>query len=505
MNAHIATDSQAAKPSLLSIVIHDYDHDALAHCLEAIFCQNRIGGFEVIICDNATSDGSWEIANAWMARHPDRITLNRNQLPMNAAGNSDKSIQMAGGKYYVVLTRDRKFDATYIQSVIPRLEADPLLIHAYIGKVKDHRPLGNWNGKPSPELKRTDNPLVSINVHNYNYGAYLRQCLDSIAAQTYGNIEICFSDNASSDESWQIALEFSRHYPHRMSMTRNRKNLGASRNLINCLIHNQGKYMLMLCSDDAMQPDFVERCVTLLERHPDAAFAMVHRSIIDEAGCVTEEPPFYDRTCLIPGEEQAAVYMMAAVNPSISQILYNRERTQVKDLAAGFNTRWFGARVLDFTLCLDHPVVYIKEPLLLNRVHGGSDGAAIDANLMQCTGQYVLLHQLAEIAGAHGLTKAAGRLGEATEKVGRLCLRYCARFLLQNEEATALRYLHLGQAIFPGIVTDDTFRMLHDYWYPTTQGKTRPKILAALTNQANLALRSVSYSAPPSSIECRAI
>jgi hypothetical protein len=175
----------------------------------------------------------------------------------------------------------------------------------------------------------------------------------------------------------------------------------------------------------------------------------------------------------------------------------------VEDLASGFNTRWFGARVLDFTLCLDHPVVYIKEPLLLNRVHHASDGASIDANLMQCTGQYVLLHQLAEIAGSRGLVKAAGRLGEATEKVGRLCLRYCARFLLLNEESTALRYLHLGQAIFPDIVTDDTFRMLQDYWYPTgMNGRTRPEILSSLTTQANLALRSVSYPAPPGSIEC---
>ncbi|MBU1978053.1 MAG: glycosyltransferase, partial [Gammaproteobacteria bacterium] len=123
MNTHSTNASKPATPSPLSIVIHDYDHVALAHCLETIFGQHQIKDLEVIICDNATSDGSWEIANEWMEKHPDRITLNRNQLPMSAVGNADKSIQMAGGKYYVELTRDRKFDAAYIQSVIPKLEA----------------------------------------------------------------------------------------------------------------------------------------------------------------------------------------------------------------------------------------------------------------------------------------------------------------------------------------------------------------------------------------------
>jgi glycosyltransferase involved in cell wall biosynthesis len=486
----------------LSVIVHDYDRDVLESCLKAIIEQCQIEDFEVIFCDNATGDGSWEIANEWLLRHPDRIALSRNQLTMNPVWNLDQAIRMARGKFYIELTRDRRFDAVYVRNVVAQLEADPLLIHACIGKVKDHHPhSGGW--KPSPELKRRDNPLVSINVHNYNYGRYLLQCLESIAAQTYENIEICFSDNASTDDSWQIALEFSRRYPGRMSLTRNRMNLGASNNLLNCLIHNQGKYMLMLCSDDAIRPDFVERCVTLLERHPDAAFAMTHRDIIDDNGNVSSEPPFYDQTCLIPGEEQAAVYMMAAVNPCISQILYNRERTHVKDLAGGFNTRWFGARVLDFTLCLEHPIVYIKDPLLLNRVHQMSDGAAIDGNLMQCTGQYVLLHQLAEIAGAHGHTKAAGRLGEAIEKVGRLCLRYSTRSLLQNDEATALRYLHLGQAIFPGITVDETFRKLHDYWYRTDMaGSAKQELLSTLAGQANLALRSVSYKTPPGSIPC---
>jgi glycosyltransferase involved in cell wall biosynthesis len=363
-------------------------------------------------------------------------------------------------------------------------------------------PHANSYNLPSPEMKRSGNPLVSICVYNYNYGRFLQQCLDSVAAQTYSNIEICFSDNASTDDSWKVALEFSQQYSGKMNLTRNRMNFGASSNLENCWLNTRGKYMLMLCTDDAMRPDFIERCVTLLEQNKDAAFAMVHRDIIDDDNNLTSELPFYNQTCLIPGYEQAAVYMMAAVNPSVSQILYNWERSQGSGKLGGFNYRWFGIRILDFSICCEYPIVYIHEPLLLNRVHSLSDGTVIDANLLQCMGQYVLLHQLAEIALVAGLEKAGGRLNGGLEKIGKLCLRYCVRFLLDDNEEVARRYLYLGQAILPNIVMDESFGLLQRYWDSgVTEGGKR-EILDILQNQANLATRLVSYDPPPGSIRC---
>lgn len=487
---------------LVSIVVYNYDRDVLTQCLDAIFEQVLIKNFEVIICDDATTDGSWEIANDYMSKQPEHITLTRNQVPLGLGGNAGKGIQMAKGKFFVELTRDRKFTPEYVLQTIAQLESDPLIVHSFIGRIKEFRPnLGML--KPSPELKRSENPLVSICVYNFNYGRFLKQCLESIAEQTYSNIEVCFSDNASTDDSWAIALEFAKRYPKRMSLTRNRMNFGPSANLTNCFMNYQGKYMLTLCSDDAMKPQLVERCVSLLEKHPDAAFAMVHREIVDDDNTLTVEPPFYDQTCLIPGAEQAAVYMMAAVNPCVSQILYNREKIQVKDTSGGINVRWFGARLLDFRLCSEHPMIYIKDPLLINRVHSLSDGATIDDNLMQCIGQFVLLHQFSEIAEANGLAKAAGRLGDAIEKVGKLCLRYCTRFLLQSQERTALRYFNLAQAIYPNIITDPTFAELQAYFQSGLEhGKSKQDILDLLARKSELTLRNVSYPAPPGSIAC---
>lgn len=480
----------------LSIVIYNYESAILESLLSDIFEQRQISSFEVILCDDSADSHTWEIGNRYAQNHPGRITLIRNQTIWGPLKNSSKLLEMVNGHYYVELTRECSFDPDYIAGILVQLESDPLLVHPYIGRTQN---IGNR--MPTLEMNCHDKPLVSVCIYNYNYGRFLAQCLDSVAAQTYKHIEICFSDNASTDDSWQVAQNFSRRYTGKMSLVRNRKNFGPSVNLTNTRRSAQGKYLLLLCSDDALKPDFIDRCVTLLEKHPEAAFAMVHRDILDCDGNVISEPPFYNQTCLIQGEEQAAVYMMAAVNPSISQVLYNHERMNVS--TETLNVRWFGQRLMDFFLCLDYPVLYIKEPLLLNRVHGESDGSAIDLSLIQGFGQYVLAHQFSETAAGRGLEKPSSRLKDAIEKIGRLCLRYCTRFLLQGDEATALRYLHLAQAIFPGISVEETFSTLQQYWNAgDADASSRKRILADLAAQSENVARKVSYAPPPNSIPC---
>jgi len=51
-------------------------------------------------------------------------------------------------------------------------------------------------------------PLFSILIVNYNYGAFLRDCIKSILTQNFDNYELLVIDAASSDNSIDIILEF---------------------------------------------------------------------------------------------------------------------------------------------------------------------------------------------------------------------------------------------------------------------------------------------------------
>jgi len=74
-----------------------------------------------------------------------------------------------------------------------------------------------------------DKPLITIGIPVYNGEDFIRDCLNSICNQTYENLEIIISDNASDDHTSEICEEFAAK-DLRIKYFRNKKNLGAAPN-----------------------------------------------------------------------------------------------------------------------------------------------------------------------------------------------------------------------------------------------------------------------------------
>lgn len=347
----------------------------------------------------------------------------------------------------------------------------------------------------NPRLNDPDRPLVSILIPNYNYGRYLRECFDSVLAQTYDNIEINFSDNASTDESWEIALEYQHRYPDVFFVARNRQNFGHAGNFINNRVNARGKYFMQLCSDDALLPDFTKVCVEALESNLDTGFAMVHRTILNEHGERIEESPFYNQTCKIPGPAQAAVYMMTGVSSSISQLMYRKSMAEGK--MSGPSVLYNGTRTWDFMMCCEHPIIYISTPHMLHRLHSSNDSLRSADNMMETIGPYMLSLLFADVASSYGFQNVVDRLPASIEKNSRLALRYGVRALLKGSERNALRHFHLSAALFPEIVEDEIYRKLAAYWLADNEEKKR--LLNGFVAESNLLVRTDSYDPPSGS------
>ena len=102
---------------------------------------------------------------------------------------------------------------------------------------------------------------VSINIVNWNGKRFLRDCIESVRAQTYGNIEITVIDNASSDGS---ANMLEKVYPE-VALVRNGRNEGFSKAHNQAIRMTSGEYILPLNFDIVLDPHFVEEMVRAIE------------------------------------------------------------------------------------------------------------------------------------------------------------------------------------------------------------------------------------------------
>jgi len=302
-----------------------------------------------------------------------------------------------------------------------------------------------------PNLTDNENPLVSILIYNYNYGKYLSECFQSALDQSYPNIEILFSDNASNDNSWDIAIDFQRRYPGRITIARNRANLGTDLNLQNCWATQKGRYYVVLGSDDVLHKDFVKVTASLLSEHLDAAYVMTHRYILDKDSNRTEEVPFYDGCYKLIPPSQNGVYMMAAINPSITQICYRTDQARKRSAMGEFGSQFYGTRIMDFRLCMDFPVIYVDAPLVGHRIHGENQSLVADKNLMEILGPYILNLQFKEMGRISGYKNIEDKFNKSIPKLSKLALRYSLRAAKRGDIELGLQYWHLSQALYPEI------------------------------------------------------
>lgn len=53
-------------------------------------------------------------------------------------------------------------------------------------------------------------PKVSVVVPSYNHAPYLAERIDSILAQTFGDLEVLILDDASTDDSLRVLVPYAR-------------------------------------------------------------------------------------------------------------------------------------------------------------------------------------------------------------------------------------------------------------------------------------------------------
>ncbi len=127
-------------------------------------------------------------------------------------------------------------------------------------------------------------PKVSVIMGVFNCGRYLRECIDSILAQTYTDWEFVICDDCSTDSTNDILREYKEKYPDKFVILKNEVNSRLAYSLNRCIEAAHGEYMARMDGDDICMPDRFEKQVGFLDTHPEYAVVGTLTTLFDENG-----------------------------------------------------------------------------------------------------------------------------------------------------------------------------------------------------------------------------
>lgn len=105
--------------------------------------------------------------------------------------------------------------------------------------------------------------LVSIIIPVYNVEEYLHECVDSVLAQTYKNLEIYLVDDGSTDNSGIICDDYLSKDKRIKVIHKQNGGLSSARNIAMDVM--EGEYVYFLDSDDYISTDMIEKYVSLMD------------------------------------------------------------------------------------------------------------------------------------------------------------------------------------------------------------------------------------------------
>ena len=117
------------------------------------------------------------------------------------------------------------------------------------------------------------NPLVTVGVLTYNSSRTVLETLDSIKAQSYRNIELVVSDDASTDNTVELCRKWisaNKDRFVRCELLTVPKNTGIPANANRRLEAARGVWIKGVAADDLLAPDCVENFINYVNEHPEA-------------------------------------------------------------------------------------------------------------------------------------------------------------------------------------------------------------------------------------------
>lgn len=163
-------------------------------------------------------------------------------------------------------------------------------------------------------------PLISVIVPAYNVERWIKECCESIFAQTYTNWELIVIDDGSEDETPTILDKLSAFWDNMIVIHISNRGVSHARNI--GIDRANGEYITFVDSDDYVDPKFLEEAYTLIERDKSDVYIgglceewVEDKTIIDKKQYRISRTTTYDAKLLLECHdiEYSALYLAVPV------------------------------------------------------------------------------------------------------------------------------------------------------------------------------------------------
>jgi len=125
------------------------------------------------------------------------------------------------------------------------------------------------------ESTRFQETTVSLIIPCFNYGHLAAEAIESALLQTYPPDEILFIDDASTDNSVEVA----HRYESRIRIEVNERNLGVVKNFRKAVEMTSGDYICFLGADNRFRSDYIEKTKVVLDANPEVGIAHTYYAL----------------------------------------------------------------------------------------------------------------------------------------------------------------------------------------------------------------------------------
>lgn len=126
-------------------------------------------------------------------------------------------------------------------------------------------------------------PHVSVCLPVYNGQQYVQEAITSVLHQTWSDLELVISDNASVDGTGEQCRKFAASEP-RVHYHPASSNRGLAWNFNRAFQLARGRYVMWMGHDDVLDPDYLRQCVRVLEHDSECVICFSYQNHIDETG-----------------------------------------------------------------------------------------------------------------------------------------------------------------------------------------------------------------------------